>query len=106
MRRILVSDPDSDVRTLLEQTLSRLGYETVRETPGEPPPLVDALVLEPACAEGQSLLRRFGEDTPPVICLSIYPREAGLEPPGSHAYLVKPSSRAQLAHALDSLFPV
>lgn len=104
MRRILVSDPDSDVRRLIEQTLARLGYEAVRAAPGELPPAVDAVVLEPAGAEGQSLLRRFGKEAPPVICLSIYPREAGLEPPGSRAYLMKPSSRAQLAQALGTLF--
>lgn len=104
MRRVLVSDPDSDVRRLIEQTLARLGYEAVHDAPGEPPPAVDAVVLEPSAAEGQSLLRRFGEGAPPVICFSIYPREAGFEPPGSRAYLVKPSSRAQLAQALGALF--
>ena len=106
MRRILVADPDSDVRHLLETTLARLGYEPVRATAGKPPPRVDAVVLEPASAEGHSLLRRFGAAAPPVICLSIYPREAGLEPPGSFAYLVKPSTRAELGAALGLLFAV
>jgi CheY-like chemotaxis protein len=104
VRRILVADPDSDVRGLLEATLRRLGYEPVRPNGGGAPPDVDAIVLEPACPDGQSLLRSFGDGAPPVICLSIYPREAGLEPPGSFAYLVKPSSRAQLGAALSLLF--
>ena len=43
----------------------------------EPDGDVDAMLLEPACAIGRSVLRRFGDDAPPVICLSIYPREAG-----------------------------
>ena len=103
MRRILVADPDSDVRALLEMMLARLGYETVRETGGEPPD-VDAVLLEPGSPVGHSLLGRFGARMPPVVCLSIYPREAGLEPPGSVAYLVKPASGAQLAEALGPLF--
>jgi DNA-binding response OmpR family regulator len=106
VRRILVADPDSDVRSLLAATLARLGYEPVQPTEDEPLPEVDAVVLEPARPDGHSLLRRFGEAVPPVICLSIYPREAGLEPPGSFAYLVKPSSRAQLGAALGLLFAV
>lgn len=39
-----------------------------------------------------------------VLVLGICPREAGLEPPGSVAHLVKPVSRAQLAAALGLLF--
>ena len=105
MRRILVADPDSDVRHLLETTLARLGYEPVRATAGEPPPRSTRSCWSRR-QKGHSLLRRFGAAVPPVICLSIYPREAGLEPPGSFAYLVKPSTRAQLGATLGLLFAV
>ncbi len=104
MRRVLVAEPDSDIRTLLEEHLRRLGYDPVRATPSGPPPPVDAVVMEPGVGEGHAVLRRFGDDTPPVICLSIYPPEAGLAPPESVAYLVKPSSRVELADALRDLF--
>ncbi|HET7572483.1 MAG TPA: hypothetical protein VFJ77_07430 [Gaiellaceae bacterium] len=104
MKRVLVSDPDGDVVSLLEATLRRLGYEPVRDPREGPLPEVDAVVLEPGCREGRSLLRRLGDAAPPVICFSIYPREAGLAPPGSAAYVVKPGSRVQLGAALATLF--
>ena len=104
MKRVLVSDPDADIRALLEETLRRLGYEPVRSNGEGLPPAVDAVVLEPGCREGRSLVHRFGDGLPPVICFSIYPREAGLEPPGSVAYLLKPASRGELRDALSGLF--
>ncbi|HET7567078.1 MAG TPA: hypothetical protein VFJ91_03745 [Gaiellaceae bacterium] len=104
MRRVLVAEPDSDLSVLLERQIERLGYQPVRDTPDGPPPDVDAVVLEPASAVGHSLLRRFGDAVPPVVCFSIYPREAGLEPPGSVAYLVKPASFAKLGATLQLLF--
>jgi hypothetical protein len=38
------------------------------------------------------------------VCLRVYPREAGLAPPESVAYLVKPSSTAALGDALRTVF--
>jgi hypothetical protein len=64
------------------------------------------MLLEPASAAGRSALRRFGTDAPPVVCLSIYPREDGHEPAASVAYLVKPSSTTEIADALRSVFGV
>jgi hypothetical protein len=102
-RRVLIAEPDPDVRELLELTVQRLGYEAVTsDERGD----IDALLLEPACAVGRSVLRRFGMDAPPVVCLSIYPREEGLEPSASVAYLVKPSSSTEIADALRSVFGV
>ena len=103
-RRILVSEPNAEVRRFLELTIERLGYELVPDSPTGPPPRVDAVVLEPASPASRSLLCRFGDGVPPVVCLSIYPREAGLAPPESVAYLVKPSSTAALGDALRSVF--
>jgi len=96
-RRVLIAEPDQDVRELLELTVRRLGYETAA---ADEHANVDALLLEPGCAMGRSVLRRFGADAPPVVCLSIYPREEGLEPAASVAYLVKPASSTQIAAAL------
>ena len=102
-RRVLIAESDQDVRELLELTVRRLGYEAVTaDHRGE----VDVLLLEPACAEGRSALRRFGADAPPVVCLSIYPREDGLEPAASVAYLVKPASSTEIADALRDVFGV
>jgi DNA-binding response OmpR family regulator len=103
MRRVLIAEADDDVRELLELTVQRLGYEpvTADECMG-----VDAMLVEPASAVGRSVLRRFGADAPPVICLSIYPREEGLEPRESVAYLVKPASSTEIADALRTVFGV
>ena len=102
--RVLISEPNAEVRRLLELTIARLGYEPVQAPHAGRPPAVDAVVLEPGSADSHSLLHRFGDDVPPVICLSVYPREAGLAPPESVAYLVKPSSTAEIGVALRALF--
>ena len=102
-RRVLIAEPNADVRALLELTVHRLGYEPVlphEAGRGD----VDAILLEPACAVGRSVLRRFGSETPPVVCLSVYPREEGLEPSASVAYLVKPASSAAIGTALGRVF--
>ena len=103
-RRVLVSEPNAEVRRFLELTVERLGYELVQDEPTGPPPAVDAVLLEPASPASRTLLHRFGDDVPPVVCLSVYPREAGLAPPESVAYLVKPSSTAALGNALRGVF--
>jgi hypothetical protein len=102
--RILISEPNDDVRALLELTVQRLGYEAVRPQERTGRADVDAMLMEPACSVGRSLLTRFGDDAPPVICLSIYPREAGFEPAGSVAYLVKPASTSAIGDALRTVF--
>jgi hypothetical protein len=102
--RILISEPNADVRALLELTVQRLGYEAVRPQERTERADVDAMLMEPACSVGRSLLTRFGDDAPPVICLSIYPREAGLEPAASVAYLVKPASTTAIGDALRTVF--
>ena len=100
-RRVLIAESDDDVRELLELTVRRLGYEPVgADERGD----VDAMLLEPACTVGRSVLRRFGTDAPPVVCLSIYSREAGLEPAASVAYLVKPASSTEIGDALRNVF--
>lgn len=102
--RVLIAEPNAEVRRFLELTVERLGYVPVGAPSAGPVPPVDAVLLEPASPGSRSLLHRFVDDVPPVVCLSVYPREAGLEPPGSVAYLVKPSSAAALGNALRSVF--
>ena len=64
--RVLIAEPNDDVRALLELTVQRLGYEAVSPNDGTGRGDVDAMLLEPACAIGRSVLRRFGDDAPPV----------------------------------------
>jgi CheY-like chemotaxis protein len=100
-RRVLIAESDQDVRELLELTVRRLGYETVAaDHSGD----VDVLLLEPACAEGRSALRRFGADAPPVVCLSIYPREDGFRPRTPRDLLECLST--EIADALRNVFGV
>jgi CheY-like chemotaxis protein len=102
--RVLIAEPNDDVRALLELTVQRLGYEAISPKDGTRRDDVDAMLLEPACEVGRSVLRRFGDNAPPVICLSIYPREEGFEPSATVAYLVKPASTAAIGDALRSVF--
>jgi hypothetical protein len=98
--RILIAEPNDDVRSLLELTVARLGYEPLTSWCED----VKAIILEPGYAFGRSIVRRLGVGSPPVICLSIYPREQGLEPAASVAYLVKPASAQEISDALRSVF--
>jgi CheY-like chemotaxis protein len=102
--RILIAEPNDDVRSLLELTVSRLGYDVVAAESQDLHHDVDAIILEPGDAVGRSIVARLGDDSPPVICLSIYPREQGLEPSKSVAYLVKPSSTQAIGDALRAVF--
>ena len=99
MRRVLIVEPHDDVRMLLELSVERLGFEPL--TPADcGPGDADAVVLEPSWSHSRTILGRLGDDVPPVICLSIYPREAGFAPPESVAYLLKPASLSELGAAL------
>ena len=97
--RVLILEPHDDVRLLLELRMRRLGYEPVAAADGAEGE-IDAVVLEPGWVHGRAILRRLGKHVPPVVCLSIFPREVGLAPPESVAYLIKPVSLAELGDAL------
>ena len=99
MPRVLILEPHEDVRMLLEFSMRRLGYEPVAPADCSPG-TVDAVVLEPSWAHGRTILRLLGDVIPPVVCLSIFPREAGFAPAESVAYLTKPSSLQELGDAL------
>ena len=99
-RRVLVSEPNAEVRRFLELTMRAARLRAGPGRAHRPSADVDAVLLEPAWPASRTILHRFGDDVPPVVCLSVYPREAGLAPPESVAYLVKPSSSAALGDAL------
>lgn len=95
--RVLIAEPDPDVRLLLELAVARLGHQPVAATDRSN---VDAVVLEPSCPVALSVLSRFRRRVPPVVCLSIYPRESVNAPAETVVYLQKPTSSAQLRAAL------
>ena len=95
-KRILVCEPDRDVRALLELSVAKLGYEAVATADSG----IDVVLLEPGCAVARSQLRAFREGIPPVVCLSVHPPEADLAPAETVEYLMKPVARARLGAAL------
>ena len=104
MPRVLIAEPNADVRLMLELTVRRLGYQTVSSLePGERP-RADIVLLEPACPIERSVLGQFGDRVPPVVCLSIYPRDALIAPLETVAYLEKPASSKALGAALSGAF--
>lgn len=97
-KRVLVCEPDPDVRHLLELTVERLGHEAVARDATD----ADVVLLEPSCPASRSAARRFARRVP-IVCLSIHPREAGYAPPETVAYLMKPVKSARLGATLDGI---
>lgn len=97
-KRVLIAESDPDIRNLLALAVARAGHRPVVD--GD----ADAIVLEPGCPVATSALERFGEDVPPIVCVSIHPPEAGLAPPQTVHYLEKPVSTARLGAALADIF--
>jgi len=95
-KRILVCEPDPDVRSLLEISIEKLGHDSVCADGGD----VDVVLMEPACAVARAQLRRFGRLVPPVVCISTHPRESLVAPPETVAYLMKPIRQDRLRAAL------
>jgi DNA-binding response OmpR family regulator len=106
--RILVCEPQAEVRELLRHVVERLGHEAVfpQERAGDASSsgAVDIVLLEPADPEARSaaeaVLRR--DRRIPAVCASIDPdsrRAVGLRP---LAYLVKPFGLSELERALTA----
>lgn len=95
--RVLVLEPDRDVRELLVRMLRQLRHEPMLEPDGE----ADVVLLEPGSTTARQTLADVRERRPDVyvVCASIYPREdaASLEP---DAFLSKPIDVANLEAAL------
>jgi CheY-like chemotaxis protein len=99
---ILIVDPDSATRSLLELLCRRLGHCPIgpREwVDGEEPDLV---LLEPASRPGVRLARGVRRRFPdlPILCVSIDgpSGDTSLDPV---AHVMKPFRRSQLERALE-----
>jgi CheY-like chemotaxis protein len=100
--RILVVEPHSDVRSLLELMLERFGHEPVRYH-GTPADLesIDLAVIEPGDDvgfEAAQAVRAAGID---VVLVSIYPPEARTLALQPIVYLVKPFPRHLFERAVE-----
>jgi DNA-binding response OmpR family regulator len=103
--RILICEPHADIRTMLSFVVRRLGHEPL-VSDGSHDQLfgVDAVVVEPGCAESLATAEWTREHAPDVaiVCTSIYPashKSVTLKP---DAYLVKPFPLYELENALSS----
>jgi CheY-like chemotaxis protein len=100
---ILIVDPDTANRSLLELLCLRLGHRPIgsREwVEGEEP---DLLLLEPASRPGLRLARGVRRRFPllPILCVSIDGPNEETSALGCAGHVMKPFRRSQLERALE-----
>jgi DNA-binding response OmpR family regulator len=101
--RILIFEPNPDIRALVELVIRRLGHEPVVSDAGIPDPGdVHAAVIEPGDGAGIPLSRRLRERARPVIFTSIFPPDQNLLALEPVTYLVKPFTLYELETALTT----
>jgi DNA-binding response OmpR family regulator len=100
--RILVFEPQRDIRALIEIVVARLGYESaVSEVPGDGSDDLDAAVIDVDGVDGLALGWRLRAVGVPVVLTSIYPASTEMSNLSPAAYLIKPFSLHSLAEALS-----
>jgi hypothetical protein len=101
MARILICEPDPDVRSLVAFVVRRIGHEPIMSDGTRDQALaVDAIVLEPGDADALELGHGIRLTSPaiPIVCVSIFQQPVYAFQPD--AYLVKPFSLDELGWAL------
>jgi CheY-like chemotaxis protein len=99
--RVLICEPDREVRELLSRVVVRLGHEAVHDDAQLAP--VDAIVLEPAHPPSVERARAFRavNGATPIVCTSIDLPDAGSRLLAPSAYLIKPFALPDLEAALE-----
>lgn len=96
-KRILIEQPNEDVRDLLAEHCRRMGMEPIfREGEMEKGlPDIDMIVAEPASPGSQCLLSALEAQgrKVPIVFASIYPPTGGITTSPAVAYLVLPCAR-------------
>jgi CheY-like chemotaxis protein len=109
MGRVLILEPDPEVRELIRRVVARLGHEPVApaRVPVRAPAAVDALFLEPAWAPALELAGRLRERDPKlqVVFESIEPESPGLGNLQPVRHLVKPYGLRALEQAIKAVLP-
>jgi CheY-like chemotaxis protein len=104
--RILILEPQPEIRELVERVAERLGLEVLTEEPldGE---TVDLVVLEPEGGDGLERATRLRSKEPnlPLIFASIAPPSAATRALAPHVHLLKPFTLKDLSDALSSALP-
>ena len=105
MSRILICEPDPEVRDLLRRVVERGGHEAVLEPDG----LRDlaAVVLEPSDVVSVEVAQAARANDPeiPIVCASIEPPTPGSRRLAPVAHIVKPFTLSEFARALEAAFP-
>ena len=109
MARVLVSESDPSVRSLLETVIARSGHDAVTVSglrEGELPE-ADLLVAEPAYGNGLRHARALRErhESLPIVLVSILPPMRLFLSVAPAAYLMKPFSIAALEQAVADALP-
>lgn len=106
MGRILILEPQPEIRQLVGRVAGRLGHQPLTEIPTSLHG-VDAVVLEPESLRGLAVAQELRDRSPglPIICASIAPPSAKTRELGPLAYLLKPFTLQELEHALSSALP-
>ncbi len=104
MSKILINEPHHDVRALLVQMATRLGYQplAVHEVQGAMPSDASVLLFEPAETECLRHAQALRGERPDLrfVCVSIEPPEPSWLELDPAAYVMKPFSLASLRTAL------
>ena len=101
MARILIAEPEPDLRLLAEQAVLELGYEPVlleANTAGAP---VDVLLLATSAdAVAIAHAHRRSDPALPIVCLGTMGASAAIRRLRPVAHLLKPYTLGDLAQAL------
>lgn len=100
MSRILIIEPQPEIRELVERLAQRLGHEAVTDEIGH----IDAVIVEPEGGDGLARATRLRSAAPglPMICASIAPPTPQTRALSPHAHLIKPFKLQDLSRALSS----
>lgn len=101
MGRILLLEPQPEIRELVTRVATRLGHKAFT-TLTEDDDDFDAVVLEPQSERGLALARKVRGRLPelPLICISVLPLTPELRDLEPDAFLMKPFSLSDLELAL------
>lgn len=102
MGRILICEPDPEVRELLRHVIERHGHEPVVEPNGLKD--LDAVVVEPSDVLSVEVAQSARAVDPelPIVCASIEPPTAGSRRLGPAAHVVKPFTLSEFDRALSA----
>ena len=105
MGRILICEPDPEVRELLRHVVERRGHEAILEPNGFRD--LAAVVLEPSDVVSVEVAQAARANDPglPIVCASIDPPTAGSRRLAPVAHVIKPFTLTELDRALGAALP-